>query len=134
MLVLGEDIDKNNWENRGEVSISYDDKIRYNLRTFNCVFYLEYQNSIYLEKHLCKKYILFLTMTKIRTTITIDKELLNIAHNHKIRISTFLHNSLIEYLGKINGADGFRKAEAAGSNPAQSMGPNRRKSFRLLIF
>ena len=73
-------------------------------------------------------------MTKIRTTITIDKELLNIAHNHKIRISTFLHNSLIEYLGKINGADGFRKAEAAGSNPAQSMGPNRRKSFRLLIF
>ncbi|PNX45449.1 MAG: hypothetical protein BV457_09545 [Thermoplasmata archaeon M9B1D] len=60
-------------------------------------------------------------MTKIRTTITIDEELLNIAHNHKIRISTFLHNSLIEYLGKINGANSLHTAEVAGSNPAKPM-------------
>ena len=59
-------------------------------------------------------------MTKIRTTITIDAELLNLAHHHKIRISTFLHNSLKEYLGKINGSKNLRKVEAVGSNPTQS--------------
>jgi hypothetical protein len=60
-------------------------------------------------------------MTKIRTTITIDKELLKLAHHHKIRISTFLHNSLSEYLGQINGSKNFRKVEAVGSNPTQSI-------------
>jgi len=60
-------------------------------------------------------------MTKIRTTITIDKELLDIAHHHKIRISTFLHNSLREYLGQINGSKNLRKVEAVGSNPTQSI-------------
>ena len=59
-------------------------------------------------------------MTKIRTTITIDKELLDIAHHHKIRISTFLHNSLSEYLAQINGSKSLRKVEAVGSNPTQS--------------
>jgi hypothetical protein len=48
-------------------------------------------------------------MTKIRTTITIDKELLDIAHHHKIRISTFLHNSLREYLSQINGSRSLQK-------------------------
>ena len=60
-------------------------------------------------------------MTKIRTTITIDEELLKVAKHHKIRISTFLHNSLSEYLGKINGSKSLRKVEAAGSNPVQSI-------------
>ncbi len=55
-------------------------------------------------------------MTKIRTTITIEKELLNIAHHHKIRISTFLHNSLREYLGQINGANRLDMAEVESSN------------------
>jgi hypothetical protein len=36
-------------------------------------------------------------MTKIRTTITIDENLLKNAKHHKIRISTFLHNSLQDY-------------------------------------
>ena len=60
-------------------------------------------------------------MTKIRTTITIDKNLLKIAKDHKIRISTFLDNSLWDYLSKINGTKNLRKVEAAGSNPAQSI-------------
>jgi len=60
-------------------------------------------------------------MTKIHTTITIDKELLNLAHHHKIRISTFLGNSLREYLSQINGSKNLRKVEAVGSNPTQSI-------------
>ena len=60
-------------------------------------------------------------MTKIRTTITIDKELLNLAHHHKIRISTFLDNNLRNYLGQINGSKNLRKVEAVGSNPIQSI-------------
>ena len=60
-------------------------------------------------------------MTKIRTTITIDKEMLNIARHHKIKISTFLDNTLGNYLSQINGSKNLRKVEAAGSNPAQSM-------------
>jgi hypothetical protein len=60
-------------------------------------------------------------MTKIRTTITVDKEMLNLAHHHKIRISTFLDSSLRDYLGRINGSNNLRKVEAAGSNPAQSI-------------
>ena len=59
-------------------------------------------------------------MIKIRTTITIDKEMLNIARHHKIRISTFLDNNLRYYLSQINGSKNLRKVEAAGSNPAQS--------------
>jgi hypothetical protein len=55
--------------------------------------------------------------SKIRTTITIDKELLNIAHNHKIRISTFLDNNLSQYLSQINGLVSLRTAEVSGSNP-----------------
>jgi len=68
------------------------------------------------RKHLWEKYILFSYMTKIRTTITIDAELLNLAHHHKIRISTFLHNILREYLGKINGASRLDMAEVGCSN------------------
>jgi len=60
-------------------------------------------------------------MTKIRTTITVDPKLLEIAQYHKIRISTFLDSSLRDYLGKINGSKSLRKVEAAGSNPAQSI-------------
>ena len=60
-------------------------------------------------------------MTKIRTTITIDPKLLEIAHHHKIRISTFLDNNLRDYLGQINGSENLRKVKAAGSNPAQSI-------------
>ena len=71
-------------------------------------------------KELCEKYILFSTMTKIRTTITIDKELLKIAHHHNIRISIFLHSSLSDYLGKINGSENLQKVKATGSNPVQS--------------
>ena len=73
-------------------------------------------------------------MTKIRTTITIDKELLDIAHHHKIRISTFLHNSLSEYLGKING-NGRRlhTAEFAGSNPAKPINPLKTIIFFLIM-
>jgi post-segregation antitoxin (ccd killing protein) len=37
-------------------------------------------------------------MNKIRTTITIDKNLLKVAKKHNIKISTFLHNSLTDYL------------------------------------
>jgi len=60
-------------------------------------------------------------MTKFRTTITIDPELLKIARHHKVRISTFLDSSLREYLSQINGSKSLRKVEAAGSNPAQSI-------------
>mgnify|MGYP006279880781 CR=1 FL=1 len=58
-------------------------------------------------------------MTKIRTTITIDKELLKIAKHHKIRISTFLDASLRDYLSKINNTNSLHMAEIAGSNPAK---------------
>ena len=74
-------------------------------------------------------------MTKIRTTITIDKEMLNLAHHHKIRISTFLDSSLRDYLGKINGSKSLRKVEAAGSNPAQSIDNECEfDSISLLVF
>jgi hypothetical protein len=58
-------------------------------------------------------------MTKIRTTITIDKELLDIARHHRIRISTFLDNNLRIYLSQINGSNSLHTAEVAGSNPAK---------------
>ena len=44
-------------------------------------------------------------MTKIRTTITIDKELLNIAQHHKIRISTFLDRKLRECLSDFSNSN-----------------------------
>ncbi len=56
-------------------------------------------------------------MTKIRTTITVDPKLLEIAQHHRIRISTFLHNSLSEYLSKINNSKSLHTAEVSGSNP-----------------
>jgi len=58
-------------------------------------------------------------MTKIRTTITISQDLLNLAKHHKIRISTFLDNNLRNYLGQINGSRSLHTAEVAGSNPAR---------------
>ena len=61
-------------------------------------------------------------MTKIRTTITINKELLKIAQHHKIRISTLLDNNLRNYLSQINGKNNLRRVEAAGLNPTQSIG------------
>ncbi len=48
-------------------------------------------------------------MNKIRTTITIDKELLKIVHHHNIKVSTFLDNSLRDYLSKINGSKSLIK-------------------------
>ena len=60
-------------------------------------------------------------MKKIRTTITIDKDLLKKAKKHKIKISTLLHNSLREYLQRIQPSNNLRKVEATGSNPVQSI-------------
>ena len=37
-------------------------------------------------------------MPKIRTTITIDEDLLQLAKKHNIKISTYLNNSLTDYL------------------------------------
>ncbi len=56
-------------------------------------------------------------MTKIRTTISIDENLLQKAKYHKIRISTFLHNILSEYIEKINSQNDLHTAEVSGSNP-----------------
>jgi len=63
-------------------------------------------------------------MTKIRTTITIDKEMLNLAHHHKIRISTFLDNNLRGYLSQINGSKGLHTADVSGSNPDKPTNSN----------
>ena len=60
-------------------------------------------------------------MTKIRTTITIDQELLKIAKHHRIRISTFLDNNLRGYLSQINGSRSLHTAEVSGSNPDKPM-------------
>ena len=61
-------------------------------------------------------------MNKIRTTITIDKTLLKLAKKHKIRISTFLNNSLQDYIARLqSNPNSFRKVEATGSNPVQSI-------------
>ena len=48
-------------------------------------------------------------MTKIRTTITISQDLLNLAKHHKIRISTFLDNSLRDFLSQIDGSRSLQK-------------------------
>jgi len=73
-------------------------------------------------------------MTKIRTSITIDEELHKIAHHHKIRINTFLDNTIRDYLSKINGKNRLHMAEVAGSNPANLTNFNRYKFFRLMVF
>ena len=69
-------------------------------------------------------------MTRIRTTITIDENLLKNAKHHKIRISTFLHNSLQDYLGKINGSKSLDMAEVLSSNLNEPILP----SVKVLSF
>jgi len=71
-------------------------------------------------------------MNRIHTTITIDEELLNIAHNYKIRISTFLSNNLLEYLNKIQYNNNLHTAEVVGSNPAKPIKSNWRKYYGLI--
>jgi hypothetical protein len=56
-------------------------------------------------------------MTKVRTTITIEKDLLEKARNYDINLSSFLEMKLVEYLAYMEGIlDIDKKSINASSN------------------